>query len=100
MRWGESPLDKLSNRALDAIEAKHYVEAAKLCRRLLQRYPEALDGHERTAMLREAQGRFAEAVAHYDQMLAMLRDQPQGTDEDTVREITRMRDAALQQATP
>jgi tetratricopeptide (TPR) repeat protein len=97
MRLGETPLDKLSNRALDAIEARQYVEAAKLCQRLLRRYPEALDGHERLAQLREAQGRFAEAVAHYDQMLAMIRQHAEGTDAETLHYVTELRDRARAQ---
>ncbi|MEW6753155.1 MAG: tetratricopeptide repeat protein [Candidatus Latescibacterota bacterium] len=98
MKLFHTSLDKLSNRALDAIQAQRYGEAEKLCQRLLRRYPEALDGHERWAQLREAQGRFAEAVAHYDQMLAMVQQDSGGTDAETVKEITQMRDQALVRA--
>jgi len=95
MKLFRTSLDTLSNRALDAIQAQHYHQAEKLCERLRHDYPEALDGHQRGAQLREAQGRFPEAVAHYEQMLAMVQADPAGTDAETVKEITQMRAQAL-----
>jgi tetratricopeptide (TPR) repeat protein len=93
-------VDDLSNSAADAIDAGHYDEAEKLCQKLLQEYPDVFDGHERLAMLREAQGRFQEAADHYDKVLEMIRDNPQGTDADTVQYVTELRDEALAKAKP
>ena len=91
----ETPLDKLSNRALDAIEAGDYRQAEKLCAKLLRVYRKAPDGHERMAMLRCAQQRYDEAVPHYDKLLAMARKDPQAFDDEMVHYITQQRENAL-----
>lgn len=98
MRLVETPMDKLSNRALDAIEAGDYGKAEKLCRRLLREYPEIFDGHERLGMLREAQGRFLEAAQEYSKVLEMMKRDPEDVDEETVKFITEQRDQALAKA--
>ena len=51
MRIVETPLDKLSTRALDAIEAGNYDQAEQLCKKLLRNYRKMFDGHDRMAML-------------------------------------------------
>lgn len=91
----ETDLDALSNSVLDAIEAGKYDEAEKLCQRLLREHPEMLDGHERLATLREAQGRFQEAAEHYSKALDVIREHPEGTDEETVQFLSEKRDRAL-----
>ena len=94
MRRVETPLDKLSYRALDAIEAGRSEHAELLCRRLLRNHRKAFDGHDRTAKLREAQGRFQEAVRHYTKLLEMM-EKDRTTDPETVQYITEKRDRAL-----
>jgi len=94
----ESPLDKLGNRAADALETGDYEKAEKLCQRLLREYPTALDGRQRLGELREAQGRFQEAAEEYAKVLAQIRANPDGTDEETVRYVTENRDRALAKA--
>jgi len=69
----ETPLDKLSNRALAAIEAGRFQHAEQLCKKLLRVYRKAPDGHERMGMLRMAQGRFEDALRHYDLLMEMAR---------------------------
>jgi tetratricopeptide (TPR) repeat protein len=91
-------LDDLSNRVVDAIEKGRFTRAEKLCRRLLREYPKMFDGHERLAMVREAQGRYQEAAKHYDIVLGMMRKNPEGIDEETIEYVTERRDAALAQA--
>ena len=93
----ETPLDKLSNRALDAIEAGRYDQAEQLCRKLLRNHRKAFDGHDRTAMLREAQGRFQEAARHYSKLLEMMEKDPTGIDSETIQYVTEKRDRALAQ---
>ncbi len=102
MRIVETPLDKLSNRAADAIEAGHYNQAEQLCKKLLRLHRKAFDGHDRMAMLRdsstiEPQGRFQEAARHYSKLLEMIEKDPTGTDHETVQYITEKRDRALAQ---
>jgi tetratricopeptide (TPR) repeat protein len=72
----EDDIDQLSNRALDAIEAKQYEEAEQLCEQLLRYFPTLIDGHDRFAMLREAQGRFREAADHYRRALELVAKAP------------------------
>ena len=94
----ETSLDKLSNRALEAIEAGRYQQAEQLCKKLLRVYRKAPDGHERMAMLREAQKRCADAARHYDKLLEMFQKTPRDFDPETVQYITELRDQALAQA--
>ena len=86
-------LDDLSNSVVDAIEEKKYDQAEKLCQKLLSEYPEVFDGHQRLAMLREAQGRFQEAADHYTKVIDMMNKE--SIEEETIQYITEMRDQAL-----
>ncbi len=88
-------LDDLSNSVIDAIEAGKYDQAEKLCQKLLSEYPEVFDGHERLAMLREAQGRFREAADHYTKVIEMMNNA--GIDQETIEYVTELRDKALAQ---
>ncbi len=90
-------LDDLSNSVVDAIEAEKYDQAEKLCQKLLSEYPDVFDGHERLAMLREAQGRFQEAADHYEKVIEMMNKNPQNIDQDTIQYITELRDQARAQ---
>lgn len=94
----ETPLDKLSNRAAEAIEAGRYQQAEQLCKKRLRLYRKAPDGHERMAMLRQAQGRFADAARHYGKLFEMLQKNPQDFDPESVQYITALRDQALAEA--
>ena len=89
-------LDDLSNSAVDAIEAGNYETAEEICQKLLKEYPEVFDGHERLAMLREAQARFQEAADHYGKVLEMMKQNPRDVDPETIRYITELQDQALQ----
>ena len=91
----ELDVDALSNRALDAIEARKYDEAEKLCQQLLREYPDVFDGHDRMGELREIQGRFQEAADHFSKMLETIKSNPAGTDADTLKYCTEKRDRAL-----
>lgn len=91
-------LDDLSNSVVDAIEARRYNQAEKLCRRLLREYPDVFDGHERLAMLREAQGRFHEAAEHYEIVLKMMEEQREYVDQEAIDYVTELRDEALAKA--
>ena len=93
----ETPLDKLSNSALDAIEAGQYYQAESRGRKLLRKYPKALDGHDRMAHLRTVQGRFREAVQHYDKLLEMAQKDPALADPETIQYFNEKRDEARAQ---
>lgn len=80
----QDPLDRLSNRANEAIQRGHFKEAERLCQELLKEYPDVVDGHERFAQLCEAQGRYQEAANHYAQVLGMIHKQPDGFDREAI----------------
>ncbi len=88
-------LDEISNGALDAIKAKRYDEAERLCEELLQKYPEVIDGHDRLGMLREAQGRFQEAADCYTKVLAMIEQTPEAFDPQVPEMFRRCREDVL-----
>lgn len=90
----ETPLDKLSNRALDAIEAGRFKQAEQLCQKLLRVYRKAPDGHERMGMLRMAEGRFEDALHHYDQLLQMAQKEPQHFGPEAEQYIAELRGQA------
>lgn len=94
----ETDLDALSNSVIDAIEARNFDEAEKRCQKLLLKYPEVIDGHERLATLREAQGRFQEAAEHYSKALEMIGRSPEEFGDETARYLTERRDQALAKA--
>ena len=91
----ETELDALSNSVLDAIEARKYDEAEKLCQKLLLEYPEVADGPMRLAMLRDAQGRFQEAAQQYSKVLDTMSRQPGAFGQEMVTYVTEQRDQAL-----
>ena len=94
----EADIDKLSNSALDAIEAGRFDEAERLCERLRREYPETLDWHDRYAILREAQGRFEEAADHYAGARDMALRQADGPSAELVEMFEQSRNAALAKA--
>ena len=63
--WEEDPLDKLSNRVVDLIEAGRLDEADAVCDQLAAEYPDMIDPIERRAMVLEARGDAAAAAHHY-----------------------------------
>ncbi len=91
-------LDDLSNGALDAIEGKRYEDAERLCDDLLREYPQMVDGHDRLGMLREAQGRFAEAAEHYAKVLAIIEEEPDRHGPEMANLFRQRRDEALRRA--
>ena len=76
-------LDDLSNRALDLIERGRFAEAERICLQLKTRFPDQIDGMERSAELAEARGETQGAIAHYEQCLAHIGRYPDGFDPDS-----------------
>ncbi len=91
----ESDLDKLSNGVLDAIVARRFDEAERLCEQLQTEFPEVIDGRWRLAMVREAQERFEEAAALYAEVLKQMRRRPDHFDDLAFETMERDRADAL-----
>lgn len=89
----DDPLTNLSNDANDLIRAGRLDDAEALCRRLLEDYPDEIDGHERTAKLLEARGDKRAAADSMRKALAMALTQD-GFEEESYRwmraEISRL----------
>lgn len=96
----EEDIDRLSNSAVDAIQAKRHEEAEKLCEQLLREFPTLIDGHDRFAMLREAQGRCREAADHYTRALEIIGQRPDDYAPELVELFQHRRQEALSKSTP
>ena len=60
-------LDKLSNSVVDLVRENRLDKAEKVCRKLLKKYPDQVDGIERSAYVCEARGERKKAVELYHQ---------------------------------
>jgi tetratricopeptide (TPR) repeat protein len=65
-------LDDLSNSVVDLIDARRFDEALAACHRLLEEFPEVVDGLERSAMVHSAMGDHAKAADFYRRALAFV----------------------------
>jgi len=65
-------LEKLTNRANDRIRSKQWAEAEDCCSRLIEQFPEEIDGNHRFYEYYKARGDFREARKHAQATLAMV----------------------------
>lgn len=77
-------LDDLSNSVLDLIRERKFDEALDVCRRLLDEFPEVIDGIDRYAKVYAAMGEFTLARDYYRRALEFteLPEQRDGFDEE------------------
>ena len=71
----DDPLTNLSNHATNLIQQGHLDEAEKVCRALVEQFPDEVDGLHRTAMLLEARGDKSAAADCMRNVLAMATTQ-------------------------
>jgi tetratricopeptide (TPR) repeat protein len=76
-------LDDLSNSVIDLIENGDLDKAEAVCRDLMQRYPDQVDGIERLAMVYEARGENEKAVQYYLKTAELMRSNP-GFDNEAI----------------
>lgn len=69
-------LDKLSNSVLELIEESRLDEAEDVCRDLLARYPDQIDGLDRLAQVYEARGDRKKAAEYYRKAAAFAQSMP------------------------
>ncbi len=65
-------LDDLSNSVVDLVQAHRFDEALQVCQRLLQQFPDVVDGLERSALVHAARGDHATAADYYRRALAFV----------------------------
>lgn len=91
-------LERLSNGALDLIEAGRLDEAERMCQELKRRFPDQPDWMERAAFLHETRGELGDAIADYERCIAFADSHPGEFDEcfktDCRRKIDRLRGLA------
>ena len=63
--WDDDGLDDLSNSVVDLLRQGRVDEAGSAAAELLQRYPEVVDGLERSAMVEKARGHLTAAADLY-----------------------------------
>jgi tetratricopeptide (TPR) repeat protein len=81
----EDDLDELSNSVLDLVRDGHLEQALAACKRLLDEFPDVVDGLERSGMVHARMGDHATAAAFYRQAYDFVthpsrRDDYEGTD--------------------
>ena len=76
-------LDDLSNQVPDLIKQEKYDEAGEVCRKLLEQYPDQIDGLHRNAELFEAMADYDEAITFYNQT-ASFAEQAEGFEQKSV----------------
>lgn len=83
MAWDDDGLDDLSNSVLDLLKHRRFDDALAACKRLLDEWPEVIDGLERSAMVYKAMGQPDQALEYYRRALAFTErdDQRDGFDE-------------------
>jgi tetratricopeptide (TPR) repeat protein len=84
-------LDDLSNSVVDLVRAKRFDKALDACRRLIQEFPDVIDGFERSGMVYAAMGDHARAADCYRQAVnfATRPDQRDGFDEENIEFLRR-----------
>jgi len=80
-------LDELSNKTGDAIRARRWDEAEKLCRRLRELYPDEIDADDRMARLRLAQDDFVGALPYAKTALENARANPEKFDPELIADL-------------
>jgi tetratricopeptide (TPR) repeat protein len=83
--WHDDGLDDASNRVVDLVHQGKLDEAEQAARDLLVRYPDVHDGFERLGMVFEKRGDLPQALIHYREALAFMRDHPDNYDEQATQ---------------
>ena len=83
----ELEIDRLSNSVLDLIESRRFDEAEHACRELSKRYPDQVDGLERSVAVHKAKGDYAIAAEYARQTIAFMKKRAGGYDPDLIAEM-------------
>ncbi len=74
--WDDDGLDDLSNSVVDLLHHGRLDEAGSAAAELLQRFPEVVDGLERTAMVEEARSNYSLAADFYRKAALFTQSHP------------------------
>ncbi|MBN2670687.1 MAG: tetratricopeptide repeat protein [Deltaproteobacteria bacterium] len=73
----------LANETIDLIEKKQYEKAEENCRKLLQDFPDYVDGHAKYGDLYSATGQFEKAIDSYEKAIQHMKTNP-GFDKEII----------------
>jgi cytochrome c-type biogenesis protein CcmH/NrfG len=82
-------LSQWSREARKAIETGHYEDAARLSRKIDERFPKLIEGPRILAQLSMAQGRWAEAADAYAYAIAIIEGERDSFDPSVLEEMQR-----------
>jgi hypothetical protein len=93
----EDDFDRLSNSVVDLLRQGDLDGAERACAQLREHYPDDIDWMERTGMVHEARGHYADAAEHYRMALAFTEQPEQASHfEDEGRQWYRDRIAEME----
>ena len=79
----EDDIDNLSNSVIDLIEVKNLSKAKEVCQKLLDEYPDQVDGYHRFASVYESEGDLKKAAEYYRKTVDFMRKN-EGFDDDGI----------------
>lgn len=77
-------LDELSNQVPELIKQGKYDEAEEVCQKLLEQYPDQIDGLHRSAELFEAMENYDKAITFYN-LTAEFAEKADGFEQEAVK---------------
>jgi tetratricopeptide (TPR) repeat protein len=83
----ETDLDLLSNSVVDLIQSGRLDEAEQGCRRLMEEFPDQVDGLMRLASVYKASGDKPKAVEYFKKAAEFMRSKPDWYDEELIQSL-------------
>lgn len=83
----EHDIDKLSNSVVDLIDENRLDEAEEACARLLEEFPDCVDGIERLVAVHEARGNFKLAAEYARQTVAFMKEHVDHFDPELIEDF-------------
>ena len=83
----ETDLDQLSNSVVDLIQSGRLDEAEQGCRRLIEEFPDQVDGLMRLASVYKARGDKPKAVEYFKKAAEFMQSKPDCYDEELIQSL-------------
>jgi len=84
VRFVETDLDRLSNSVLNLVKTGRLDEAENACRRLLDEFPDQVDGIERLVEVHKAKENYSLAADYAQQTAAFMRERKDDFDSELI----------------